>query len=265
MKYRLIVTDLDGTLLDEKKNIPDENIKAIERFRQKGGLFTIATGRGEKGAIPYIKKLNIDIPAILFNGGELYNPVKGCIYSVYLDRKIYDIVLDNFKDNPDVGIVVHFHDKVFISEKKPVHDLYFEVQGIVCDWVEDLKDIKKANKVLLVGDVEKTKKEIAKIEERFDININAVQSDKYYFEILPEKVSKGEGLIKLCEYLNIPLTSACAVGDNFNDISLIKAAGLGVAVENAEESLKKNAKFITKRNDQGGVAFLIENILLGCI
>ncbi|KYO66520.1 Cof-type HAD-IIB family hydrolase [Thermovenabulum gondwanense] len=263
MEYRLIVTDLDGTLLDENKNIPEENMRAIEAFRKKGGLFTIATGRGERGALPYIKKLNLDIPAVLFNGGELYDPQKGRIYTVYLERKLYDIIIDHFMDNPEIGIVVHYHDKVFISEIKSAHDYYINVQKVIYDRVYNLKEIERANKILLVGDVALAKEEIKRIEQKYGININAVQSDKYYFEILPENVSKGEGLKKLCDYLKIPLGKACAVGDNFNDISLLKTAGLGVAVENAEEPLKKKARFITRRNDEGGVAFLIEKILLG--
>ncbi|MCG0275132.1 MAG: Cof-type HAD-IIB family hydrolase [Thermosediminibacteraceae bacterium] len=262
MKYKLVVSDLDGTLLDDRKNVSFANLEAIKKLRDSGIMFTIATGRGERAASGFLKLLEIDIPAILFNGGEIFDPFRGPIDVKYLEKEVLHLVLDCFKDS-EIGIVTYWHDKIFISDFKPAHEIYLEREKVKYEVVKNLKDIDEVNKVLLVGDVSYSVKKMMELEAKTGLSINYVKSERFYLEVLPEGVSKGRGLERLCNILGIDRQSVVAIGDNMNDLSMIKFAGLGVAVRNAEEEVKKAARLIVPTNNEDGVAYLLEKIADG--
>lgn len=260
MKYELVVTDIDGTLVDDDKQVSEVTSRYIDKFREKGGLFTIATGRGEKAARPFIEKLHIDIPAIIFNGGELYHSETGPLYVHYLDKNIFNLVIDCFLGT-DLGIVTYHRDRIFISDYKPPHDLYMAQERVDVERVPDIKEVDEVNKILLVGDVGKAKQLIRNLEVKNGIKINHVQTEDVYLEVIPDGVSKGEGLKELCSYLGVPIEKTVAIGDHMNDIDMIMAAGCGIAVENAMDEVKKIAKFVTKRNTEDGVAHVLKKVL----
>lgn len=260
MKYKLVVTDLDGTLLDDKKNVSRANMDAIKKLRNSGILFTIATGRGERAAGPFLELLEIDIPAILFNGGEIFDPFRGPIDAKYMEKEILNLVIDHFMDS-EIGVVTFWHDKIFIADFKPAHEIYLEREKVKYERVKNLKDIDEVNKILLVGDVGHSMRKMRELEEKAGVSINYVQSEKFYLEVLPHGVSKGEGLKRLCNILGIDRKSVVAIGDNMNDLSMINFAGLGVAVGNAEEAVKKAAGLIVPTNNEDGVAYLLEKIV----
>ncbi|ADL07408.1 Cof-type HAD-IIB family hydrolase [Thermosediminibacter oceani] len=264
MKYRLVVTDLDGTLLDNEKRVSSANIEAIKRLREAGIMFTIATGRGERAAGPFIKLLGIDMPAVLFNGGEIYDPSRGPVYTSYLEKDVFHLVIDHFR-NSEMGIVTFHHDRIFIADLKPSHDLYLKREKVEVERLKDPEEVDEVNKILLVGDVPLAKKMMAELEKKAGIRINHVQSDRFYLEVIPDGVSKAEGLRKLCDILGIDRQSVVAIGDNMNDLSMIEFAGLGVAVENAEEEIKRAAGLIVPANTENGVAYLIKKIIEGDI
>ncbi|TYP56158.1 Cof-type HAD-IIB family hydrolase [Thermosediminibacter litoriperuensis] len=264
MKYRLVVTDLDGTLLDNEKRVSEANIEAVERLRKAGIMFTIATGRGERAAGPFIKLLGIDMPAILFNGGEIYDPLRGPVYVRYMEKDVFHLVIDHFR-NSEIGIVTFRHDRIFIAGLKPTHKLYLEREKVKFERLKDPAEVDEVNKILLVGDVSLAVKMMAELEGKTGVRINYVQSDRFYLEVIPDGVSKGEGLRKLCDILGIDRQSVVAIGDNMNDLSMIAFAGLGVAVENAEEGIKRAAGLIVPANTEDGVAYLLKKIIDGDI
>lgn len=260
MKYDLVVTDIDGTLVDDDKQVSDVTMRYIEEFRSRGGLFTIATGRGEKAARPFIEKLRIDIPAIIFNGGELYHPKSGALYAHYLNKRVFNLVIDRFKDT-DLGIVTYHNDRIFISDYKPSHDLYMSQERVEVERIPDIKAVDEVNKILLVGDVSKAKKIIDSLEIDSGISINHVQTEDVYLEVLPDGISKGEGLKELCAYLGVPIQKTIAFGDHMNDIDMLRTAGCGIAMENAIDEVKKAARFVTRKNTDNGVAHVLKKVV----
>ena len=260
MKYKLVVSDIDGTLVDDNKHLSDATLKYIDEFRSRGGLFTIATGRGEKAARPFIDKLRIDIPAVIFNGGELYHPTSGAIYAHYLDKKIKDMVIDRFIDT-DLGIVTYHNDRVFISHYSPTHRLYFAREKVEAERIPDLKAVNEANKILLVGDVGKAQEIMDDLQADSGIPINNVQTEDIYLEVIPDGVSKGGGLKRLCSALNVSVQNTIAIGDQMNDLDMLEAAGYGIAMGNAMEEVKKAACFITGKNNDNGVAHALKKVM----
>ncbi len=259
--YPLVVADLDGTLLTDEKKVSKENLIAINKYREKGGMFTIATGRSQKTVLPLLEILNIDMPMILLNGGELFDPKKGVIYSNYVDETIFEQVIDLFIDS-DFGIMTFYKDKIFIPDFKPAHELYLEKQrDVKLEQLEEIKKFNKVNKILLVGNVKKARDMLLSLEQKIKKDINFVQTDDVYMDVLPNNISKGEGLKNLCEFLKIPLKKVVAVGDQMNDLSMIKIAGYGVAMGNAKQEVKKWAKYTTKDNNNNGIAHLLYEIM----
>lgn len=262
MRYKLVVTDLDGTLLDDRKNVSKANLEAIKKIRDAGVLFTVATGRGERGARPLLELLKPDVPAILFNGCEIFEMGKGPIYSEYLPKTIADMVVDHFLKT-EFGIIGFLHDKIFLVGYKPAHEIYLKREKVAYEVVDDLRHLDAVNKVMVVGDVPRAMEMMGELEKKEGINLNCVKTEDFYYEVLPDGVSKGEGLKKLCEILGIERESVIAIGDNMNDLSMINFAGLGVAVENAEEPVKKAAKLVVPSNNDDGVAYLLNKLAEG--
>ncbi len=260
LKYQLVVSDIDGTLVDDDKRISDATMRCIDEYRSRGGMFTIATGRGERAARPFIDKLRIDIPAIIFNGGELYHPESGAIYAHYLNKGIADMVIDRFRDT-DLGVVTYHNDRIFIADYKPSHDLYMALEKVEIDRIPNLKAVDEVNKILLVGDVGEAQAITEELEDRCGVPINHVQTEDIYLEILPDGISKGKGLKELCASLGVSLQKTMAIGDQMNDIAMLEAAGCGVAMENAMEEVKKVASFVTKKNTDDGVAHVLKKVL----
>jgi Cof subfamily protein (haloacid dehalogenase superfamily) len=106
---------------------------------------------------------------------------------------------------------------------------------------------------------------VSTLEETFGDKLNCIKSDAEYLEILPENASKGLALEIIAQSLGIPMAEVIAAGDHFNDISMIKAAGLGVAVQNAEPEVLDAADYITASNDEDGVADVIEKVIAGLL
>lgn len=121
MKYKMVVADADGTLLNDKKEITAATKSSIKKFRNMGGIFTLATGRGILSATPYINELNIDVPVILFNGCIIYDPVnKKILHEKYLSDDLYKLTANIWQEGRyDVEILVYSIDGIFVNHNHP--------------------------------------------------------------------------------------------------------------------------------------------------
>ena len=263
MNYRLIAADLDGTILNNEGLLSDYTRKTVKEYQRLGGMFTIATGRMDESARRFADELEVQIPVVTYNGGKVVELESGRTLSeAFLDNdaaiKTYNALREINKD-----MVVYFNGLPFAAEINDVILKYkkrikFDI-NLICD-VEEV--ITPYTKKILVID---PKREFDLMEsitaEIFGDRVNCVISDKEYFEILPTGVSKGGGLKTIADSLNIPLSEVMAIGDHINDISMIKAAGLGVAVQNAEPQVIAAADYVTLSNEEDGVAYMIKKVI----
>jgi Cof subfamily protein (haloacid dehalogenase superfamily) len=265
LKYRLIVSDLDGTLLDSKRNISDRTKELINRYINKGGTFTFATGRMEGSARDYIEFLSIESPAIIYNGAKVVDIKKEKVsYEANLDYNTARTALKLSKEyNWDV--ILYINKKVFVNSITEGIKEYMVKDGVKCEPVGDLFEFLNSSptKILIIGNPEKFEEYILRLNKTLNILVNNVRSEWNYLEILPDGISKGEALKRLAAELRIPLEEVIAIGDELNDLSMIKVAGLGVAVANANPELIKIADYITKSHDEDGVAEVIDKVLNG--
>ena len=250
----LIITDVDGTLLREKDGISKENLEAIKRFTDKGGHFTVSTGRAIDVARYLLKDIPINAPSVHINGGYFYDWQKEEIiepnyiskfarFSIKKIKEKFDCCDCHFASTDSSGNYL----KKYIPEREfHYFDGSFEdipenvYKYIVCCDPENMDEIRKFAESVCGKDVK------------------IIQSSPFFLEILPPKNSKGKSLERLCEIIGIPLENSVAAGDYENDSDMLLAAGIGAAVENAQESLKAKADIILPSCEENAIAHLIE-------
>jgi len=263
----LLCTDLDETLLATDKSVSDENLKAIEYFKNQGGYFTFNTGRVPQGAKLILEYLRPNVPACTYNGAGIYDYEKDkLIWGTYLGRKVIDIMDYVFEKIPESGVVVCTDTTVYFSRRNYRTDMYRKIerlQEINTDYHDITEPIKKVVFVAEADIILKVRKFL--LSNNFGNEYDFVQSDAYYYEILPAGASKGTGLKKLAEILGVSPDKTIAIGDNENDISMIKEAKLGIAVGNATDTVKAAADIITVTNDENAIAKIINDLDTGVL
>ena len=266
MAYKMIISDVDGTLLDLNHQIPDENRKAVKKYMESGGLFSLATGRIEKSALIIQKELSIKIPLILYNGARIVDMVnKSVIYEKHLTAEQAEAAVKALKLSP-VSVIIYSDGEGYTpSYTKSIND-HAEMEGIYPVLLEELMDINlsKVNKILFAGNNDENDDILFScfLEEYKKLCSNLpfiVRSNKRYLEFLPEGVNKGTAVEKLAEYLKIPMKEVVCFGDNLNDLEMIQKAGLGIAMGNGHEKLKEAADITAPPNHESGLAYVIKN------
>jgi hypothetical protein len=274
MSYKLFVADMDGTLLNDDKKLSDKNIQAIKKLQDFGIKFAVATGRHDSMIKSYLKHLDLHVPVISCNGAIVREPFSDQIFlSEALPQEQSLKVIDMCKER-NADFHIYGHESIF-GEKLNHKMLYYDNLNKSLPSEEQTKLVKVPDckdailndseplyKFLIISDRNKDLLDImdglAKIE-----GLTACQSMPTLCDVMKEGVSKAFALQKLSESLGIMRKEIVAIGDQFNDIDLIEYAGLGIAVANAEDALKKKADIVTiSNNNEDAVSEAIESFLL---
>ena len=255
----LLVTDMDNTLLNSDHVVSEGNRQAVKYFTDNGGRFTIATGRSAAAARDKIEGLAINAPAILLNGAVLYDFNTGTILS---ERHISDerkgaarIMHEKY---PFLGFEIYTGDDVYVYSKCHLTNRLGKRKGIrIFDRTDEAWAL-PWTKLLMISD-KKTLDEYEHIYRKYDSGYS-VRSGDEFFDIVPDGASKGGALNTLSQMLGIEKNHVIAAGDNFNDLDLLKAAGVSYAVENAQEEIKTAADFAAPHCDCDAIAWIISEI-----
>lgn len=265
LQRRLIVSDFDGTLLTSNHQILPEVRKAIQEYVDCGGIFAVCTGRMLRSILPQVRALNlkgivvayqgtviadIETGTLIKKGGIPYQDAAaicrtmeemGCTFNVYSDESLYTNIP---KSNRSLQLYENITGvKAQFIEKKL--STFVEQQKLFCQ---------KITSLVLPKDRESQFQAIREsLADEFDVTCSA----DCLIEVSPMSDNKGEALKYLANYYGVPVRETVAIGDNLNDLSMIKASGLGVAVGNAVEELKLSADHVTVSNDEGAVAIII--------
>lgn len=256
----LLVSDLDGTLLDSKSRLSLQNQTALQHFVRHGGLFTIATGRMEKTIRSYLPMLPINVPGILYNGAVIYDfASQKAIWENYLAEEMKMVVRDLQPAFPDLGIEVYHGMEVYFlqqndeTEKHCIRDglrpLVRPVEQMPFPWI----------KVMLAAKAT----QLAAVEAYLKFRpgrFRMVYSESYFLELLPPDISKGRALKELVRYLGVPNLKVVALGDNLNDLEMIQTADLGIAVANAHPRLQQAAKLCYAHHDDHVIAQVVNHL-----
>lgn len=258
----VICSDIDGTLITAEHKIHPKNLEAIARFRKDGGKFTVATGRMPKSVEQFIPELKPDFPAIVLNGCGIYDFYKKeYLWLLELPEESKVLAEQIKKAHPESGAaIVNKKDTFFLNDNASARHLRavegFPFQLGTYETVE-----KPWIKFLFCQVPELTtalREEYA--DSPYKKQYKMVQSGPLYFEFFNPEANKGAALKRLSEMCGFSLEKTAAIGDNENDLEMVKTAGFKAAVENALPVLKNAARIITVCNNEGGVADLIEKL-----
>ena len=256
---KLIISDLDNTLLPTTHMIPQKNLDAIKYFTDNGGEFAIATGRSVPSAERYIKQMDIKLPVIVYNGSGIYDfNKKEFLWNASVHHIAYDIVKTVLEEFPDIGVEVFNGIEIYVLNYTPMIEQHLvdEKIGFIPATLETVP--KPWHKVLFIGERERIEVVRKRLAEFPQDDIYFVFSSYTYFEMLPMGLSKGSALVKLSELIGFDIAKTIAIGDYYNDLDMIKRSGFGVAVQNAPDEIKAAAQLVVGHCDDGAVAELIQ-------
>lgn len=270
--YRLITCDLDETLLSSDKTVSKRNRKAIATAKEKGVHFVPSTGRGYTTFLyKTLEELGLkDLEneyTVSFNGGVITeNRGNKIIDETPMDfeliKKLFELGLDY-----DVCMHVYSHEVVYIYNLNQEEKAYLPDTVAYQEFFEPSIDFLKETPLIKILFQNLDRRYLAKIHEAVPKELLEVTDTSYssnrYFEFNPLGVNKGAALLKLADKLGIPKEETMAIGDNVNDLSMILAAELGIAVANAVPEIQEQADYITHANhNEGGVGEAIETFIL---
>ena len=271
LQCKLIVSDFDGTLADSNNEVPEEVVSAINGFVADGGIFAVCTGRILPSILPRVREIGLKGLVIAGQGSTVADIESGeIVRSVYFTREEIALICDTFEEL-DLNTQVYWDGGFFSSlpADEPHLNLYESIIRVKAEHVEQrLSDFVRQgkynfNKVLTLchahEQAELYNKLRARLGDKFDVTCSA----KSLIEVSLMGETKGSALRFLCAHYGVPVERSCAIGDNLNDLSMIEAAGFGVAVGNSAQGLKDRAKYVTVTNDEGAVKAVIERFGYG--
>lgn len=282
IKYRLVAVDLDGTLLNDELTISDVTVDAVKKFRDSGGVFTFATGRSPKSASRYFHALGLDtasVPVICNIGSMIVNSSDLAeIRTFDIPREVTSPFLALAKTLGSF-VLVYTTGNTKTDADTELARAYCKIVGVELDAVGDLSVYadncgpqEKIVKIVILLD----ERMLASVSDRLATEFPQLQYtqstapflqrlkpymngvEPAMIECVLRGVDKGSALEFVAADLGIPMAETIAVGDSFNDISMIKCAGLGVATGNAKEPVKRLADFTAPTNNDDGVAKVLE-------
>lgn len=242
-RYKLVALDMDGTLLTEEKTISAENRQAIYAALEAGVTVIFSTGRGVQSALPYAIELGLQTPIVAVNGSEVWKSptelLRRELVSAELIRKMHRIALDY-----DTWYWAYAVEGLFNKDK----------------WIDDIDSVSWLKFGYYTENAEALSEIRATLESWGVLEIT--NSHPCNIELNPKGISKASGIEDVCKLLGISMSEVIAMGDSENDIAMIQAAGLGVAMGNAQEGVKRIADLVTVTNDEHGVARIINEYVL---
>ncbi|WP_373470988.1 Cof-type HAD-IIB family hydrolase [Carnobacterium alterfunditum] len=279
----LIVSDMDGTLLNEKMKVSEINAKAIKEAMKQGIHFMVATGRGFTEAKPLLEEVDINCSFITLNGAQVYNEEGHVIQNIGIGKKtVHEIVAEIKKRGLYCEMTTS--DGIYSDNKakriESVASLLYEtnpdttykmavvlaaarLEIMNINYVEDYEQLVHDESIEILKIItfsDDGRKVLGPLSEELEKSGNLAITASFVnnIEINNINAQKGIALEEAAKKLNIPLENIMTLGDNFNDVSMLKVAGYSFAMENAEEEVKTYAKYRTTSNNNHGVAHAIK-------
>lgn len=269
-KLKVIVFDLDGTLLNSKGEIGEETIKNIKTLEDMGVHFTFASGRLHSSLSSYAEQLEISIPLISLDGSMIKDHPGGKIlFKSYVKEK-YTKKAIKLAEKFLLNIALCHADVIYYTEQNSVIPQILDKFGAPYQEVKSYENhLSETLEIVICGDQKDSIKYIRdRMEFPYTLGLHSSyyksQSKQgiYYLDVRNKKISKGKGLERLLKYLKINIKHSAVVGDWYNDVSLFETKAFKVALSNAVPEIKRKADLITERsNNEDGTAEFLEMVI----
>lgn len=266
MNYKMIVLDMDDTLLKDDHTISNRNKKAIKAAQKAGKYVVLASGRPTPAMVNYAKELELDkynSYIISFNGGQIISMAdETCVFEQTLAVKDIHQLYD-FSQEHKTAFITYYDGKIIGTQESKYIDVEKKITDMPYKIVDHLKATVTQNcvKCLLLEEPSYLKEVEAKLKDyRPDLSISL--SKPFFLEVMPQGIDKAASLKRLIDQLGIKQEEVIAVGNAENDLTMVEFAGLGVWVDNVTPELKTKADLIVASNNNDGVAEVIEQEML---
>ena len=262
--YKILALDIDGTLTNSKKEVTDRTKAALSSLYERNIPVLLVSGRPTEGIFPVAKEINLEENngyILAFNGGKILNASTGEI--IYQKSVPYEYVKEicDFAVENDLAVLT-YKDGDIISNKPD--DEYVQIEARINKLkavkVDDVAAVAPENpdKFLIVGPPDIIAEKLPIMQEKFAGRLNIFCSEPFFMEIVPLGIDKAQSLDLLLSKLSLQSSELVACGDGGNDVTMIKYAGMGVAMANACKAVLDAADYVTLSNDEDGVAVAIE-------
>lgn len=268
MDYKLIALDIDGTLTNSRKEITPRTRYALLEAQAQGKKIILASGRHPIGVYPIARDLRLDLNGgyiMSFNGGKIIEcATNRTIVTKLFPREYLADIVSVLKDS-NITVITWDDRRIYADSKRNDYtdveqDVLKTEMVVVDDFVSEIKfDI---NKILLAGEPDELDEYQKILAKRYDGLLEVYKSAPYFLELMPLGVSKGSMLPMLLDKLGVKRDELIAFGDEYNDMTMIGYAGMGVAMANGEPEVQKIANYVCPSNDEDGVADTLQKFVL---
>lgn len=267
MKYKILALDLDGTLTNSKKEITPYTKEVLFQFQKMGGKIILASGRPTYGIVPLAEELQLKKYGgymLSFNGARITDcETEEILYDKTLDvhtiKHIYDL-----SQKYNVNILSYDRDEIITEDGL---DAYVGIEATITKMkVRQVPSFAEhfqmpVNKCLMTGDGDYLAEVEQKMKNAVGDYLSVYRSEPFYLEVMPQNIDKAASLDALLKQLHLRPEELIACGDGFNDLTMIRYAGLGVAMGNGQELVKRSADYIAPSNDEDGVAYVLNKFI----
>ncbi len=272
MKYKLLVLDVDGTLLNNNKEITPATLATLLKVQQMGIQIVLASGRSTHGLLPIAEQLELDKYngfILSYNGGQIFNmQTKELLFERRIDPEMIPY-LEKKANKNNFTILTYHKDRLYTNNAEDKHvkeeasrnNMQIKESKYFADAINF-----SPCKCMLVSDDEEA---LIGLEnhwkKRLDGSLDVFRSEPYFLEVVPPSINKADTLGVLTEKLSILPEEVMAIGDGICDVGMIQSAGLGIAMGNAQEVVKRCTDYTTATNEDDGVAKAVEEHIISKI
>lgn len=264
LKISLVISDVDGTLINQNKELTAKTIAAVQQLQQADILFTITSARPPFGLKTIVDTLQLQHPIGAFNGGAILTPNLNIIERTALPQAmIPEVITALEKYNLDVWLLSdrHWYVKNCDGDRVAHHKDTLQFQPTLITSNDEIED-----KIVKIVGVSSDYDAVARCEkatqQQFGDRLSASRSQAYYLDITHPQANKGTVVDRLAEYFNIPNTEILTIGDNCNDVYMFARSGISIAMGNAISEVQQKATYVTAANQEEGFAKAIEQYVL---
>lgn len=265
MSIRMVVSDLDGTLLVSGKSISERNRRAVRELLEGGVIFTIATGRMFQSTAKIAQALGVSAPLITYNGALVKALSGEVLRAVYMDPALVAEVL-SFGISRGWHMQVYSDDRLFYIEHNAFAESYEMMSGVVGEALGmGICNVKEGvTKILSIAEnADEAIERGGLLKTAFGGDLDICRSAATYIEVVSAEVSKAAAVSALLSAHNLSSAEVMTIGDGGNDVTMIEAAGCGVAMGNAPDEVKAAADYVTTNCAADGFAEAVNKYVFG--
>lgn len=264
MIYRLVAVDLDDTLLRPDGTVSPRNLQAVRRLTEEGIMVVLASGRMHEDTAKYYPLLGISGPVISYNGAMVRDSDGSTTYQHLTVPAEHAAEIVRFARRYGYHVNYYLNDVLYVSERTYWSDLYCSRTGSTVREVGDLAQFEgsEPTKLIILNTPEETDRLLRMFQERYGADLYITKTKPEYLEFMNKRASKAEGLRVIGEAFGIPAGEMAAIGDSYNDVSMLEYAGLGIAMGDGVPEVLAVADAVAPPCADDGFAAAVEKLIL---